>query len=183
MKTTWLETAICYDGTQLCSHWIYRQTGILGDAIAGFIGPADVPVANMVDLADVRDNAPIFSRQMLHVIAEHFDGDLALAVARQRLLAAIAADALRRHEPSIERRGDDVMCRDKKLSVSIATVSPVSALIHFAVNVDSSGTPVPTLGLADLEIEPRAFGEKLLARYAEEIASMHEALCKVRAVP
>ena len=183
MKTIWIDRVITYDGTQLSSHWIHAQTGTLGDAICAFVGPADVPTTHMVDLVDVANDAPIFSRRMLHCIAEHFDGDLALAVARQRLLVAIAADLLRPSCPELRRSGNDLYAGERKLSVCIATASPVSTLIHFAINVESAGTPVPTLGLADLKLDPRRIADELLARYRDELASMLEARCKVRAVP
>lgn len=183
MKTLWIDREIAYDGRQLRSHWIFETTGVLGDAAAAFLGAADVPLAHMVDLADVRKNAPIFSRRMLHLIAEHFDGDLQLAIARQRLIAAIAGEELARTKAEVFRRGDDLFVGEKKLSVSIATISPLSTLIHFGINVVSQGAPVPAIGLEDLHIEPKGFGGRLLERYAEEIASMREARCKVRAVP
>jgi uncharacterized protein len=184
VKALWLDREIAYDGTQLRSHWIYQQSGELGDAIAAFVGAADVPLAHMVDLVDVALQAPIFSKRMLHFIVEHFDVDLSLAIVRQRLLAAIAAEELHRRVPAeaIERRGDDLYDGERKISVSIATASPVSCLIHFAMNIRSDGTPVPTKGLADYGIDPRALADALLARYVEEIDSMATARCKVRAV-
>ncbi|MFH0799038.1 MAG: DUF366 family protein [Pseudomonadota bacterium] len=182
MKTTWIDRKICYDGTQLRSHWIYNETGALGDAIASFEGPADVPLANMVDLADARDKANIFSRSMLHFIVEHFDGDLPLAVARQRLLATISSEELRARAPDMMRRGDDLYDKERKLSVSIATASPVSTLIHFAVNIDAAGAPVSAVGLNDLGVEPKPFAERIMQRYSQEIESMMNARCKVRAV-
>lgn len=184
MKTAWLDKKICYDGTMLRSHWIFNETGIIGDAIASFIGGADVKLSNMVDLVDVKNREPIFSRSMLHFIVERFDGDLKLAIARQRLFAAIACEELRREtgRQTIIRRGDDIYDGELKMSVSIATSSPVSFCIHFAVNIDSEGTPVPTKGLNDLKVEPKAFAETVMQNFCEEISSMEEARCKVRAV-
>lgn len=184
MKSIWIDEKICYDGTQLCSHWIYRHTNTPGDAIASFIGPADVPLANMVDLADVMRRENIFSKSMLHFIVEHFDCGLMLAIARQRLLASIAKDevASRAAISGIERNGDDIYDGDRKLSVSIATASPVSSLIHFAINIESDGTPVPTRGLADYKIDPRSFSDAVMGRYISELAGMETARCKVRSV-
>lgn len=183
MKKVWINEETKYTGKELRSHWISGKTGVSGGVIASFIGPADVPIANMVDLEDVRNDAPIFSKSMLHFIAEHFDGDLLLAVARQRLLAAIASEYIAGLKVSgIERRGDDIFSGEKKLSVSIATSSPVSTLIHFAMNIVSEGTPVPTVGLFDLEIDPKKLAEEIMRRYCLEIESMHAARCKVRAV-
>ncbi|MFH1829818.1 MAG: DUF366 family protein [Pseudomonadota bacterium] len=182
MQNTWIDKQITYDGTQLRSRWIQDQTGVEGDAIAAFIGPADVPIENMVDLEDVARNAPIFSKNMLHFIVEHFNCELPLAIARQRILTSIATDELNAEigNYSIKRLGDDIYDGEYKLSVSIATFSPVSSLIHFALNIISDETPVPTKGLADYGIEPRSFADKITKRFCEEIKSMEKARHKVR---
>src|SRR5204862_171027 len=98
----------------------------------------------------------------VHFILEKFDCSLLAAVALQRLFASVVRDVLGAMAPAaagIRRDGDDLFLGDKKLSISIATVSPVSALVHFAVNVTNEGTPVPTLALADLAVEPRRFAD------------------------
>lgn len=183
MRSIWIDKVITYDGTALRSRWIRETTGEAKDAIVSFIGPANVPITNMVDLEDVKNNAPIFSRAMLHFICEHFDGDLALAVARQRLLVAIAFEKLLDcGAKNLRRDGDDIFSGDMKLSVSIATSSPVSTLIHFAMNIQSQGTPVPALGLADIGIEPVSLAKKIMERYTAEISEMEWARAKVRPV-
>lgn len=185
MKTAWIDNVITYDGSQLKSHWIHEQTGLPGDAAAAFTGPADVPLANMVDLVDVAASSPIFSRSMLHFLVEHFDTSLTLAVARQRLLMAIAAEEINRIQKSsaLERKGDDLYVGDRKLSVSIATASPVSSLIHVGVNIVGEGAPIPAIGLEELGVAPKSLAQRVLNRYSEEIHSMREAICKVRPVP
>ncbi len=184
MKSAWIEKKIKYDGIQLRSGWVREMTGLANSSIAAFAGPADVPIENMVDLEDVAANAPIFSHEMLHFIAEHEERDLSLAVARQRLLVAIAAEEIARCAPNakIERKGDDIYEGKRKLSVSIATNSPHSSLIHFAINIRSDGTPVPTKGLSDYGIDPRSLADSILKRYCGEIESMEKATKKVRAV-
>jgi hypothetical protein len=64
--------------------------------------------------------------------------------------------------------------------VSIASVSPVSALIHAGINISSRSTPVPTRGLADYGIEPAAFAKEVLAGYSAECEGLLRARCKVR---
>jgi hypothetical protein len=184
MKSTWIGREITYDGKQLRSHWILGESRQKGDAIAAFAGPANVPVANMVDLEDVAANAPILSKSMLHFICEHFDCSLELAIARQRLLIAIAAEELSRRakDSAIKRRGDDNYDGEKKFSVSIATASPVSCLIHFGLNIVAEGAPVAAAGLSDYGIEAWELAGVIMKRYCEEIASMQDARCKVRPV-
>lgn len=182
MKAKWLNDHV-YDGNQLRSHWIFEESDLIGDAIVAFIGPADVPIAHMVDLVDVRDDAPIFSNLMLHFLIEHFDCDLNLAIARQRLLVAIAAEeiSVRARSAVIRRSGNDLFDGDRKLSVSIATATPLSCCIHFAMNIDSAGTPVATRSLKDLGVDAKEIGDAIMGRYLSEIESMAIARCKVRA--
>ena len=57
----------------------------------------------------------------------------------------IAAETVHRMSGKLPtRKGDDLFLGEGKLSVSIATASPVSTLIHLGVNEDASGAPVTT---------------------------------------
>jgi uncharacterized protein len=118
---------------------------------------------------------------MLHFIVEHPGISLDLAVARQRLLACLAHDWLNRValEP-LDRGGDDLYRDGRKLSISIAAASPTSGLIHFALNVDDAGAPVPTATLSELGVAPAVFADGLLAAYVAEITSCRHAADKVR---
>lgn len=180
MKSKFIDKQICYDGTQLRSHWIMDTTGIVGDAIVSFIGPADVSTKHMVDLVDVRDNAPIFSKSMLHFIVEHFDSDLTLTIARQRILIAIAFEVM--NSSGLRRTNNDIYLGKKKASVAIATSSPISTLIHFGINVTSEDTPVITTSLDEIGIDPEQLSKKVMNRYCNELESMYISKCKVRTV-
>ena len=119
---------------------------------------------------------------MLHFILEDFSSDLEGAVWRQRLLTAIALDLLHEAgEKRVHRDGDDLWDGSAKLSVSIATVTPVSTKIHFGINVLSKETPVKTKGLADYGIPTAPFAKALLKAYAREWTEVQDARFKVRA--
>ncbi len=188
MKTTYLDKTFAYDGTQLRSLFNYLENGVLGDSVVAWCGPCDISFEHMVDGEDVLAQSPIRGSSMLHFIVERFVPDLYSAVALQRLLASLAADFLHerlqadRHPSAVlvRRDGDDVYVSDRKFSISIATVSPVSALIHFAVNIRNEGTPVPTVALADFSIDAKPFALELMTRFAREATTIHEATCKVR---
>lgn len=184
MKHHFCTNTIPYTGRELRSRWVQESSGIEGDAIASFIGPADVPIENMVDLEDVANNAPIKSDLMLHFIVEHFDIPLERGVQLQRLLVAIIYEALvkRGVSRSLERRGDDIYDGDKKLSVSIAAPSPASVCIHTALNISSENTPVPTIGLNDYNTEPVKLASDVMKRYCEEVEGMKHACTKVRQI-
>ncbi|MBI2346914.1 MAG: DUF366 family protein, partial [Deltaproteobacteria bacterium] len=79
--------------------------------------------------------------------------------------------------------GNDLFEGTAKLSVSIATASPISTLMHTGINILSTNTPVMTKGLHDYGIDPAPFATKVMARYAEEIAGVVHARAKVRGVP
>ena len=185
MKTRLLEGETSYTGAQLRSGWIAEVAGLTGDAAVAFFGPCDVSVQHMVDQADLAAGAKISSPRMLHVIVEHPNLDLAHITTRQRLLMAIAAELLNAHlgEALLLREGDDLYLRDLKLSVSVATVSASSGLIHSGFNVRGEGAPVPAIGLEELGVSPREFAEKLLAAYGTEIETAEAAAQKVKPVP
>jgi hypothetical protein len=178
VKAKFLETGELYDGSQLVSLRSYLKHELLGDSIVAWIGACDVSLEHMVDGEDLLENASIRGDKMVHFIVEKFDSTLLAAVALQRLLASIVKDVL--GESRMIRDGDDLFLDGKKLSISIATQSPVSSLIHFAVNVTNAGTPVPTLSLEDLKVEPREFANEVMKRFVDEVASIREATQKVR---
>lgn len=181
MKVVYVAEPLTYDGSQLRSHWIYETTGAAGDAVGWFIGPCQVASDALVDLADRRAGEEIRAAAMLHFLVEHFDPDLARAILRQRLLVVTAAEALRGVAGvAVERRGDDLFVGERKLSVSIATVSPVSGLIHLGINIDPAGAPVPAVGLVELGVDPCQAGQEIARRYAEEVEDVQAAAAKVR---
>ena len=189
MKTHFVaEQHITYDGRQLAPHWIYRQHDLMGDAAVAFVGPCQVDLSEMVDIEDVKNVAPIYSPLMLHIIAEFFGGDLHQTVYRQRLLIVTAKELLETlTDRPVTRKGDDLYLpradgSPGKLSVSIATASATSTLIHTGLNIQTEGTPVATVGLAELGVGAVAFATELLQRYSDEVEDIWLARCKVRAV-
>jgi hypothetical protein len=170
-----------YDGSQLRPHFLMARFGIVGDAAVIFRGPADVRGAALVDLEDRGQKHVIRSADMLHLMVERFEADLVLGIFLQRLIASIVADQVRALAPgrTVLRNGDDVRVDGRKLSVSIATVSPVSTLIHFGINVDPAGAPVPAAGLSELGIDPNAFAPALLGLLDAELEGIAHARAKV----
>lgn len=186
VKKRFTSEIIKYDGTQLSSLWAFRRFGLQGDSIVSFQGPCQVNLSEMVDQTDVMNNSPIFSENMLHFIIEHFDLDLEKTIVRQRLLMAIIKDTVQQFTGVILRRsGDDLYHEDKKLSVSIATLTPVSTMIHTGLNILSDNVPVPAVGLADLgltEQDTPGLGAAICDLYTRECAEIRMARCKVRGV-
>jgi len=184
MRTLLSDQDIPYVGTNLRSGWIEETFGLTGEAIVAWMGPCHVATAHLVDLEDVAAGAEIHAALMVHFLAEHPGDDLLAGVLRQRLLVALAEQVLRELAPDIvlRRSGDDLFSGARKLSVSIATRSPHAGLIHLGVNVDPTGAPVPAVGLAELQVDPAELARRLLAAYAEEMASVEHARHKVREV-
>lgn len=185
MRSKWLDQKLKYDGSQLRSLYAYMNHGLQGDSIIAWRGPCDVTPEHMVDGEDLRAKSEIRGAEMIHFIIEKFDCSLLAAVALQRLLATIVKDVLLEQAggktPALELRrdGDDLFAGERKLSISIATVSPVSALIHFAVNVVNAGTPVPTLALEDLGVEANDFADTVMNRFRAEVMTIKDATQKV----
>ena len=181
MKTLLVPDRIDYDGVQIHSLWAYRSFGVQGDSLVAFQGGCEIPFDNMVDLEDVRRKSRIASPLMLHFIAEHFDLDLEKAVLRQRLLAAIVRDEL---GGEVRRDGDDLFLGSGKLSISIATLTPVSSKIHFGINIERElHVDVETRGLKDLRVDATDLARRVLAQYAAQIDGIHDARTRVRGVP
>jgi len=167
---------------KLYPHFARREYGLRGDAIVAFVGPCRVCGDELVDWEDRLAGDFIAAASMLHFVAEHFGVSLREAVLRQRLLASLVRDAVGEAAPDVSTRrdGDDIFVGERKLSVSIATVSLTSAVIHFGVNVDAAGAPVPAIGLRELGIDPTALGRSVMERYAREDALVADAVTKVR---
>ena len=184
MKTLYTDKEIKYIGSQLAPHWIYKNFNIQGDAIVAFCGECDVKLTEMVDLEDVINNEPIYSKYMLSFITEQFNIDLVEGVFRQRLLMCCIKEALEKRGFFVKREGDDLFVNDKKLTVSIATKSMTSVLIHTGINILAEGAPIPVSGLkSDMSIEDvKEFAIDIMTRYSEELDDIILASTKVRGV-
>lgn len=182
VKTYFHEGELAY--TELYSHFAYKNFGVAGDSIVSFVGPCDVSGEDLVDLVDRAAGAYIKANKMLHFVVEHFAMDLLTAVRHQRLLCAVLYEYLttRSPGPELKRDGDDIYAGEGKLTVSIATVSPVSALIHLGVNIDATGAPVQTADLSAFDVNPEGTALAVIERYADEIDGIHAAAAKVRPV-
>lgn len=187
MQSKYLEASAgeLYDGAQLVSLRNYLKHGLLGDSIVAWVGPCDVHIDHMVDGEDLLAQAQICGGQMLHFIIETFETSLFAAVGLQRLMASLVRDQLMKLSPNggalkLYREGDDLYLKEAKLSISIATQSPINSLIHFAVNVTNEGTPVKTLSLEDLNVEPKVLAQAVMKAFCVEFESIRQATQKVR---
>ena len=169
MKTLFIDKEIKYIGSQLAPHWIYKNFKIQGDAIVAFCGECEVKLTEMVDIEDVINNEPIYSKYMLSFITEQI---------------CCIKEALEKRGFKVRRSGDDLFVNDKKMSVSIATKSLTSILIHTGVNILSEGAPIPVSALkSDLGIEDiKEFAIEIMKNYSEEIDDIVLASTKVRGV-
>ena len=184
MKTKYIEEEIKYIGSQLAPHWIYKTFNLQGDAIVAFSGECKVDLSEMVDIEDVINNEPIYSKYMLSFITEQFGIGLSEGVYRQRMLICIIKELLEKRGVFVVRNGDDLMIDGRKLSVSIATKSITSVLIHTGLNILSEGAPVKASGLkSELGISDiKDFANEVMQRYSDELEDIKYACTKVRGV-
>lgn len=184
MITKYIDEEIKYIGSQLVPHWIYKNYKLQGNAIVAFCGECEVKLTEMVDIEDVINNEPIYSKSMLSFITEQFNVNLVEGVFRQRLLICIIKEELEKRGVFVVRNGDDLMIGGRKLSVSIATKSQTSVLIHTGLNIESDGAPVKASGLtSELGIiDIKDFANTIMKRYSEEIDDIVLASTKVRGV-
>lgn len=180
MHTKFIEDEIKYTGEELAPHWIYKKFHLQGDAVVAFCGECEVKLTEMVDIEDVINDEPIYSKNMLSFIIEHFNIGLVEGIIRQRLLICIIKEALESKDIKVIRKGDDLFVEGKKLSVSIATKSLTSVLIHIGINIDPAGAPVDAIGLDYLKIlDIKGFAQTIMVKYSQEIDDIILASTKV----
>ncbi len=186
MEIKFLKTQETYDGQQLRSHFAYLEHRILGDSAVAWVGPCSVPFEHMVDGEDFLQGSIIRGSLMVHFIIEYFNQNLFSGVLLQRLFAGIVRDVIYELSPmknlKLSRDGDDLYFENRKLSISIATSSPISTLIHFAVNVQTKDVPVAAAGLKDLKVDEIQFAKLCLKKLKTEFEDVQKATWKVRPV-
>lgn len=205
MKTKFLDQILKYDGSQLRSLFAYLDYGVMGDSIIAWEGPCDVSLDYMVDGQDFKENSQIYSKNMIHFIIEIFGSSLKEMTLIQRLFGEIVTRTVYDYSGGqvyLCREGNDLYRlqsikvgqespsprknSDEKFNVSVATISPISGLIHFGLNIDSQGTPVKTYSLKKLAIESKySLGTKDLAlklmdKFQFEYNDLQMATCKVK---
>ena len=176
MNGKYFDKEIKYDGTQLSSHFAYKNFGIPDDSVIAFSGPADVKLTEMVDIEDVLNKDPISADRMLHFIVEIFGLDLTGTICLQRLLMTIIQEIINEwiEKPEekkfrlVRRDGDDLFYDKRKLSVSIATASPVSTMIHTALNIEPTGAPITISCLEEMEINPKELALEVIKQFSGE---------------
>lgn len=183
MEKLFIDREIKYTGSELSPHWIYKNFHIQGDAIVCFKGEVDVKLTEMVDIEDVINNEPIKSDKMANFIIEVFNSNLREGIFRQRLFISIIKETLEDMGIKTKRKGDDLFYNDKKLSVSIATKSTTSTLIHTGINLVSTGAPIPVSSIKDMEIiDEDCFINEVMERFCMETKDIECAKVKVRGV-
>jgi len=192
---------IDYDGSQLHHAFAYKNTGTqnaLGPTISYFVGKANVK-EHLVDLEDSIANDFISSKEMVHFIIEIPNASIQETVLWQRLFmyqitSTLKEDLQELGDTSniIYLDGDDIMIDNndeadsQKLSVSIATLSLFSGLIHAGINVNvGNNCPVSAIGLNTLNIMPSLYsipldwGSTMADNFAEEYNNILNATYKV----
>ncbi len=184
-----LQTHFCrekkfYDGHQLSPLYAYLNHKILGPSMVSWIGGCEVKPEQMVDGEDLLAGEKIAGDEMLHFIVELFNVNLVSMVLFQRLFAAQVQQKISQEfHKQLRREGDDLYLGEKKLSISVATRSTNSVLLHFAMNISNQGTPVPTVSLKDLGVNDiKKFAESLMESFSNEYESILTATYKVRSV-
>jgi len=184
--------AIAYDGSQLSPLWAYISFDVQGDSIVSFRGPCNVSPEYMVDMEDKRKGAEISSPDMLQFIVEYFGAGIDTIVLVERMLVSTVVNLLCEsicEEAEVEREFDNIYAYPPnvdergKLSVSVATVSTVSGLIHLGLNITSKDTPVQTAGLEEIGVEDiDTFAVEVVRRFIEEMKNVKIDASKVRPV-
>ena len=187
LKTQFMTGDFFYSGRELAPHYLLSQHRLEGPYLVAFQGGCRVETDHLVDWEDRLVNDRIEAKSMVHFLGEFFGIGLRESVVLQRLLMSTMGEVLtpllkENHRNQFQRSGDDLFIGDRKLTVSIVTASPVSTLLHAAVNIDPTGAPVKAIGLLELEVDPAAFSAQVLKQIEQEWSSIERACTKVRPV-
>lgn len=195
MKTKYLGN-IDYTGSELRHLFAFEKAGILGDSIISFFGSAQVKT-HLVDAEDRFKDDFIYAPSMCHFIIEIFDCNMREIVTWQRIFICNILASLYKYNPNgkLLRKGDDLFLRRKddptlyKMTVSIATLSPFSGLIHTGINWEDPGPkcPVSATGLNTPSFQvppetPESFCQFLMSIFSKEFESVQQACYKVLSV-
>lgn len=177
MDWVFIDSELGYNGSQIKSLWAYREAGIKEDSIISFIGSCDTQEDSQVDFGGVVLQEKIYSPKMVHFIVEHFDEvSLRLVCTRQRFLACLVQELIE-EDCKVSRKGNDLFWNGEKLTVSSATISPVSAKIHFGVNVESEDyASLQEMGFSD----PKKLALEICRRYSYELDNIEKCIRKIR---
>jgi hypothetical protein len=184
IETMFIDKKMDYTGDQLHSHFVREVSGISVDGVVAFRGACAVTTDTLVDLDDAESHSSIIAEEMLHFIGEHFECSLREANYRLRLFVSIIGEILGEVAPGLElrREGDDLYVGGRKLTVAIATATPVSTVFHCGINIDPDGAPVPAVGIKETGVNSEKFAVAVLRRYGDECLSIDRAIRKVRSV-
>jgi hypothetical protein len=173
-----------YTGRELRSGWIKEAFGLEGNSIVSFAGSCHVSGPDLVDLEDLALGNIVAGDRMLHFLVEIFGLSLPGIVFAQRLLCSLTKELLVGVSggKAITRHGDDLFVGSGKLSVSVATASAVSGLIHMGLNISKQGVPVEAACLEDLGLDYREVASSVVSGFAQEVQSSLQAAKKVRLV-
>jgi len=191
-----------YTGEQLRPLFNYQTFGVKGDSISAFTGLMTVSTEHLVDMEDVIEKEFIWSPKAINFIIEIFHIGIETAVLYQRAFMFCILDYLHLLHTAgmlydkvedISLRGDDLMIDvgediPRKLSVSIATVSPTSGLIHTGINIETDAKiPVAAIGLKDIirdmtDKEIDTFIRCVTETFNDYVTGIKSASVKVRSV-
>ncbi|MBN2543050.1 DUF366 family protein [bacterium] len=165
-------------------HWALEKFGLVGDSIVAFSGPCNIKPEYFVDIVAAKRGKEIFSKNMLHIVVEHFDTDIEKAILKQMLLISIIQEKLENRitERTILRWGDDLFDENCKLTTSAVIKTLISTKIYVGINISSEGTPIKTRGLEDYGIDPFELIEAVINQYRVEIKQLTEKSCRIKAI-
>ena len=173
-----------YTGRQLSRKWI-RAISRSRNVIIVFSGKCDIKPEFMVDKEDLKNNREIKSDKMVHFIIKIVGLKLPFIVYVQRFFIAYIKEYIEKHKNvRLERKGDDLFYKERKLTISVATCARKrnEGYIHTGVNITNKGTPkdVKTASLEDLNIPYKKFAREIAKGFGKEIIDIFNDAKKVK---
>lgn len=186
---------IVYKGNQLSPMFVYNETKGVANIVL-FRGPMSLNSNDLVDAEDKVNNDSIHSRDAINIIAELPFVDLVGGVALQRIMIRKIVDVLQSMVSNVYWLidGDDIkFCKApvsqpdyKKLSVSIATKTATSVLIHIGLNIFAgqnapafAGSLIDIVNVLEKDEKVYEFMRNIADAITIELNDIYEASMKV----
>jgi len=171
-------------GEEMLPHWALRNFRLAGDTMVSFIGEFKVPPERWIDLNSIMHESSLPDKEMLHFVVEHFGCPLQEAVLRQYVLISILEEKLlhriKVNGHRLTRLGDDLFDGEKRLSITAAGSTLVSAKIHVGVFTKTPG--IGFFGIEDYGVIPEELAEVVMCQYGAEMRRLAEKAWRVKPI-
>lgn len=188
MKSFYIEKKLPFNQEMLLSRWAEINYKVKTDSVFAFSGENEIfapPKSKTKKKKAETEYKEIDEKQkskntehipnMLHFRIEHHNLSKTEGILRQWLLATIITNAL--GSEGFSRNAANIFFFNSQLSIATIVASPFSCVLHTALFIDPSTSPLKEAGLDDFDIPIKDFAIQVMHEYKNEITLL-ESLSK-----